>query len=111
MKNEEMNQCEVFETLSGIDFTDKIEKKKSDDGKTELSYVSWAYAWSEAKKRFPTLNFEVHENPANGLPIFGNAALGYYVKTSVEINGTKHTLSLPVLDSKNKPMKDAPYSY
>lgn len=111
MKNEEMNQCEVFETLSGIDFTDKIEKKKSDDGKTELSYVSWAYAWSEAKKRFPTLNFEVHENPANGLPIFGNAALGYYVKTSVEINGTKHTLSLPVLDSKNKPMKDEPYSY
>lgn len=111
MKNEEMNQCEVFETLSGIDFAGKIEKKKSDDGKTELSYVSWAYAWSEAKKRFPSLNFEIHENPATGLPLFGNGSLGYYVKTSVEINGTRHTLTLPVLDSKNKPMKDEAYSY
>ena len=36
-----------FEELNSIDLEGKIEKKNG------LSYVSWAYAWGELKKRFP----------------------------------------------------------
>ena len=41
----------VFELLNSIDVSDKVEKKKS--GKNELSYLSWTWAWTEFKKKFP----------------------------------------------------------
>lgn len=53
-----------FVKLFAIDFKDHLEVKKS--GSTELKYVSWAYAWAEVKKLYPTANYEVKK--FNGLP-------------------------------------------
>lgn len=41
-----------FVKLFAIDFKDHLEVKKS--GNTELKYVSWAYAWAEVKKLYPS---------------------------------------------------------
>ena len=41
-----------FVKLFAIDFKDHLEVKKS--GSTELKYVSWAYAWAEVKKLYPS---------------------------------------------------------
>ena len=39
----------VFEELNAINVNEKTEKKKS--GNTELTYLSWTWAWAEVKKR------------------------------------------------------------
>ena len=46
-----------FVKLFSIDFKDHMEVKKS--GNTELKYVSWAYAWAEVKKLYPSASYEV----------------------------------------------------
>ena len=46
-----------FVKLFSIDFKDHVEVKKS--GNTELKYVSWAYAWAEVKKLYPSASYEV----------------------------------------------------
>ncbi len=45
----------VFETLFEVNVNEHIEKKNA------LSYLSWAYAWAEVKKRFPEANYKVYE--------------------------------------------------
>ena len=52
-----------FVKLFAIDFKDHLEVKKS--GSTELKYVSWAYAWAEVKKLYPSASYEVKK--FNGL--------------------------------------------
>ena len=37
----------VFQTLNEINVNDKVEKKNN------LSYLSWAWAWGEEKKKYP----------------------------------------------------------
>ena len=46
----------IFETLNGINVTGKTEKKNN------LTYLSWAWAWAEVKKKYPTANYRVFEN-------------------------------------------------
>lgn len=83
-----------FEVLNGINVNDKIEKKNG------LSYLSWAYAWGELKKRFPDSTYKVYETD-NGMNYFtdGNTC---WVKTGVTVNGIEHIEYLPVMDFKNK---------
>ena len=45
-----------FEKLINLNVNDKIEKRS--DGKVELSYLSWTFAWSEFKKVFPKATYE-----------------------------------------------------
>ena len=54
-----------FVKLFAIDFKDHLEVKKS--GNTELKYVSWAYAWAEVKKLYPSASYEVKK--FNGLRV------------------------------------------
>ena len=44
-----------FKVLSSINLSDKIKKKD------KLSYVSWAWAWGELKKRFPDATYKIYE--------------------------------------------------
>ena len=96
-----------FVKLFAIDFKDHLEVKKS--GNTELKYVSWAYAWAEVKKLYPTANYEVKK--FNGLPYVYDPITGFMVYTSVTIEGVSHEMWLPVLDGANKAMKAVPYTY
>jgi len=99
-KTEELN---YFQKLNSINVADKIEKKNG------LSYLSWAWAWQEVKKRYPDIKYEVVKNE-NGLPFFKSDE-GYIVYTRVTINNTTHEMWLPVMDGANKAMKSEPYTY
>lgn len=87
-----------FTTLSAVDCKDKIEKKNG------LSYLSWAWAWSELKKRYPESTYTIYEN-ADGLNYHTDGRTAW-VKTGVTVkSGDKsieHIEYLPVMDFKNK---------
>ena len=78
-------------------------------GNTELKYVSWAYAWAEVKKLYPSASYEVKK--FNGLPYVYDPITGFMVYTSVTIEDVSHEMWLPVLDGANKAMKAVPYTY
>lgn len=83
-----------FEELNKIDVSEKIEKKNN------LSYLSWAWAWGELKKRHPTASYTVYEN-ADGWNYFTDGRTAW-VKTGVTVDGLEHIEYLPVMDFRNK---------
>lgn len=83
-----------FTELNGINVNDKIEKKNG------LSYLSWAFAWGELKKRFPDSTYTVYENE-KGWNYFTDEQT-CWVKTGVTVNGIEHIEYLPVMDFKNR---------
>ena len=87
-----------FIELNKIDVNDKIEKKNG------LSYLSWAYAWGELKKRFPNATYKIYENTLpNGYVVnYFTDGKTSYVKTSVTVNDIEHIEELPVMDYRNK---------
>ena len=99
---------EVFNDLFHVNVNDHTETKKS--GATELTYLSWPYAWAEVKKRYPSAYYSVWKND-KGLPYVYDENTGYMVYTSVTIEGITHEMWLPVMDGANKAMKSAPYTY
>jgi hypothetical protein len=94
----ETKSLSVFERLSAINVNDKVEKKDN------LTYLSWAWAWSEVKKACPDASYKVGE-------ITSSEKLGIMCNTSVTIEGETLEMWLPVMDSKNKAMKTEPYTY
>ena len=84
----------VFETLFEINVNDHVEKKNG------LSYLSWAYAWAEIKKRFPEANYKVYETESGC--IYFTDGKTCWVKTGVTIGGLEHIEYLPIMDYKNK---------
>lgn len=102
----------VFETLFHKDVNKKVEKKKS--GSTQLSYLSWAWAWAEVKKEYPDAEYEIMKfQSENGtlLPYLHDPNTGYMTFTKVTIEGITHEMWLPVMDGANKAMKSTPYEY
>ncbi len=82
-----------FSELNKIDVNDKIEKKNG------LSYLSWAYAWGELKKRYPDSTYTIYEN-AQGFNYHTDGRTAW-VKTGVTVNGIEHIEYLPVMDYRN----------
>ena len=83
-----------FEELNKIDCKDKIEKKNG------LSYLSWAFAWGELKKKHPTATYTIYENQQGwNYHTDGRTA---WVKTGVSVDGLEHIEYLPVMDYRNK---------
>lgn len=98
-----------FNKLFSINCNEKTEKKSN--GSVELTYLSWCYAWSETKKLYPNAQYEILKFGENKLPYVYDEKTGYMVFTTVEIEGIKHEMWLPVMDSANKAMKNMPYTY
>lgn len=88
----------VFERLSSINVNEHVEKK---DG---LTYLSWAWAWSEVKKACPDATYKIGETEYD-------ETLGFMCHTTVTIEGETLEMWLPVMDGKNKSMKKTAYSY
>lgn len=84
----------VFGELNAVNVNEKTEKKNG------LTYLSWAWAWAEVKKRFPTATYTVYEDE-NG-NFYHTDGLTCWVKTGVTIEGLEHIEYLPVMDFKNK---------
>ena len=83
-----------FNVLNTVNVNEQIKKKNG------LSYLSWAWAWAEVKKKFPDANYTVYEDD-NGC-IYWTDGRTCWVKTGVTINGIEHIEYLPVMDFKNK---------
>lgn len=84
----------IFETLNVKNVNEHVEKKNG------LSYLSWAWAWAEVKKEYPSANYTVYENE-QGWNYFTDGRT-CWVKTGVTIEGLEHIEYLPVMDFKNK---------
>ena len=84
-----------FTELDRVDVTQHIEKK----GK--FSYLSWAYAVRELKKRHPSATWVVHEYGLEKLP-YVKTECGFFVKVTVTVDDVDATQVHPVLDHQNK---------
>lgn len=85
--------------LIKVDTSGHIEKKNG------LSYLSWAWAWTEALKADPSANFHVESFTYDDVTLpfmkIGDTAM---VWVSVTMFGQKRTCMLPVMDHRNKPI-------
>lgn len=89
-----MENKNYFIELNSINVNDKVEKKNG------LTYLSWAWAWGEVKKLYPTANYKIYETN-EGINYFTDGRTGW-VKTGVIINDIEHIEYLPIMDYKNK---------
>lgn len=96
-------------------FTELAKVKCVTTKKMNFTYVSWADAWAELKKRHPEATYEVSEFGDHTLrkPYFMDET-GGYVKVTVSLNGDtsesgtyviRHSIWMPILDSKNQSLK------
>jgi putative sak protein len=83
-----------FQILNDINVNDKTEQKGN------LTYLSWAWAWSEVKKLFPDSTYTIYENDLGWNYHTDNRTC--WVKTGVTVNGIEHIEYLPVMDFKNR---------
>ena len=88
----------VFERLSAINVNEHVEKKDN------LTYLSWAWAWSETKRACPDATYKILETEYD-------EALGFMCHTTVTIEGETLEMWLPVMDGKNKSMKKQAFTY
>lgn len=95
----------AFEILNDVNVNEHTEVK--DTGKTKLTYLSWAWAWAEVKKRYPTASYEIIK--FDGLPYVYDEKTGYMVYTTVTIEDITHEMWLPVMDGNNRAMLAHPY--
>lgn len=82
-----------FDLLNEVNVNDKTEKKNG------LTYLSWAWAWGEVKKRFPAANYTIYENKDGWN--YHTDGRTCWVKTGVTIEGVEHIEYLPVMDYRN----------
>lgn len=94
----ENNKKSVFETLNTINVSGKAEKKNG------LTYLSWAYAWAEVKKLYPTAQYHVYERDTQqyGPVNYFTDGKTCWVKVGVTIEGMEHVEMLPVMNFKNQ---------
>ena len=83
-----------FNDLYAVNVNGHTEKKNN------LTYLSWAWAWGEIKKRHPDATYTVYENAAGWN--YHTDGRTCWVKTGVTVNGIEHIEYLPVMDYKNK---------
>jgi hypothetical protein len=87
------DKMNYFEVLNSINVSDKTEKKGN------LTYLSWAWAWGELKKRYPNATYKIYENEMGwNYHTDGKTA---WVKTGVTVEGIENIEYLPVMDFKN----------
>ena len=86
-----------FTELNKINVQDKVEKKNG------LSYLSWAWAWGEIKKRHPEANYKIYERDTEyGLVNYFTDGRTCWVKTGAIVNDIEIIEMLPVMDFKNR---------
>ena len=87
----------VFGKLAAVNCNEHIEKKNN--GKVEISYLSWAWAWHYIKSRYPNAYYTIYERQ-DGVPYWTDGRTAW-VKTGVTIEGMEHIEYLPIMDYRN----------
>ena len=113
----------IFQTLYDADVTGKVKKKNG------LSYISWAAAWAEVKKRYPDATYHVYTcQPEpyeetttefkDGVPVMSRTVTrspqprpwfddgkSAWVEVGVTINGMEAKETYAIMDFKNNAVK------
>lgn len=103
--SQDERRAAFFEAAYSLNVNDKVEKFEN------LTYLSWANAWAEFKKIYPSATYRVIKNPTTSLPYFEDPNTGLMVYTEVTAEGITYEMWLPVMNSSNKAMKLTPYTY
>ena len=82
-----------FEEIYSINVNDKTEKKG------QLTYLSWAWAWAEFKKKYPKATYSVDK--FDGTYCTGNEKLGWMVRTEIFADDLTYEMWLPIMDMRN----------
>ena len=96
--SENIKHKSVFETLSSIDLTDKVKRKK------DLVYLPWSTAWAEVMKVYPDSTFRVIPQIVDNI---GNERFWHddgrtgWVQVGVTIGGVEMIETLAVMNFKN----------
>lgn len=100
----EQEKKSVFEVLNAVNCNEHTEKKNG------LTYLSWAWAWAEVKKRYPLSFYKIYEDEG-GRPYFTDGRT-CWVKTGVTVAGVdthpalgemiEHVEYLPIMDYNNR---------
>lgn len=88
----------VFETLAAINVGEYTKKKGN------LNYLSWSWAWEHLLRCYPDASYSV-KTFDNGLPFNGSPEFGFYVQTSITVDGITREMWLPVMDHRNQSLK------
>ena len=83
-----------FADLYAVNVNEHTEKKNG------LTYLSWAWAWAEIKKKHPDATYTVYEN-AQGWNYHTDGSTAW-VKTGVTVGGIEHIEYLPIMDTRNR---------
>lgn len=87
----------VFDTLNQVDVTEHVEKKNG------LTYLSWAWAWGELKKRYPRSFYTIYHNQDDWNYFTDGRTC--WVRTGVTVvdddYAQEYVEELPVMDFKN----------
>ena len=94
-----------FNALYSLNVNEKTEAKNG------LTYLTWAFAWAEFKKIYPSASYRIIKDSNTNLPYFCDNDLGIIVYTEVTVDDLTYEMWLPVMDEKNRAMKLQPYSY
>lgn len=89
----------IFETLNGIDVSDKVKQKQG------LTYLPWAAAWAEVKKIYPSADFTIYEQIideyGNTRPWFDDGRTGW-VKVGAIVDGDEKIMTLAIMNLRNQ---------
>jgi len=83
-----------FADLYAVNVNEHTEKKNG------LTYLSWAWAWAEIKKKHPDATYTIYEDD-NGC-FYHSDGKTAWVKTGVTVNGIEHIEYLPIMDARNR---------
>lgn len=89
----------VFDILNAVDVSTKIKTKNG------LSYLSWASAWAEVKKKYPDATYKIYpqvmDEGGNTRYWHDDGRTGW-VEVGVTVNGQEIIETLAIMDFKNK---------
>ena len=108
-------QQKILEYLLKMDCSEYTKRSPANNA----NYLSWSYAWQEFKKVYPFAYVTLTKNDRGTYELedsFGT----FFVEVTVHNGGEKtngeqieesHTVALPIMDNKHKPMRKILYKY
>lgn len=100
----EENFVNIFNELRDINVSENISVKPNNSRDKALNYLSWAWAWAYLCSRYDA-SFKIKRFEQDRMYSY-DPLVGYFVETSMTINGKTLDCWLPVLDHRNNPMFD-----
>jgi hypothetical protein len=103
-----MSTDSVWKVLSAIDCSEHVEKKD------KFSYLAWTWAWAMVKERYPYANYTLLDDtvyPDGSMEVRVEVNISQQVAVDsgnhkLIFNTLSHTMWLPVLDFRNKAIKN-----